>query len=224
MTANRVRQNKIWNKGTCSKVEYDKIRSGIQELVDKFLFSDMKTPELPKQKLSVLRKDKILTALEEIVSELAIQLNLTTLQIKSVVNTSVDVLAKHFGLKPWQNHELHERVTSQVRAKLKYEDLDNKDARLRILEEKIEMDIKHLKLTAKQAKRLEALMVEEEALRESLSKMERLRMLKRVIADIKDDFKTEKKEQESGPPKLTSVNLIAINNLIREKAIENAVA
>jgi len=71
-------------------------------------------------------------------------------QIKSVVNTSVDVLAKHFGLKPWQNHELHERVTSQVRAKLKYEDLDNKDARLRILEEKIEMDIKHLKLTAKQ--------------------------------------------------------------------------
>jgi len=70
------------------------------------------------------------------------------------------------------------------------------------------------------AKRLEALMVEEEALRESLSKMERLRMLKRVIADIKDDFKTEKKEQESGPPKLTSVNLIAINNLIREKAIE----
>lgn len=71
-----------------------------------------------------------------------------------------------------------------------------------------------------QAKRLEAFMVQEEAAKEGLSKEERLRMLKRVIADIKDDFKSEKLEEESGPPKLSSVNIMNINNLIRQKALE----
>lgn len=63
-------------------------------------------------------------------------------------------------------------------------------------------------------------MIEEEAVREGLSKSERLRMLKRVFADIKDDFKTELQEQESAPPKLSSVNIISIKNLIKQKALE----
>jgi hypothetical protein len=66
------------------------------------------------------------------------------------VDISVKILAKHLDLKRSQKEELHERVTSQLRKMLKIEDEDNKDARLRRLEERIENDIEKYKLSAKQ--------------------------------------------------------------------------
>ncbi|XP_031566962.1 uncharacterized protein LOC116301932 [Actinia tenebrosa] len=208
--------------------EYVQIRSGIKELVDKMLHRNLliEDEEHAKKKIKSsptsagLREERIVLAMEEIIQELAIRLNLTTMQTKKVVDISVKVLAKHRGLNSFQREELHERVTSQVRKMLDIEDEDNKDARLRRLEERIEKNIEKYKLSAKQVKTIEGLMVEEEAVEEGLTKEERVRMLKRVYADVIDDLRAQRNEQKIKPPNLNDVQLTAINHLIRQKAIE----
>ncbi|XP_032230418.2 uncharacterized protein LOC116613997 [Nematostella vectensis] len=209
--------------------EYAKVKSGIHELVTMYLNSEKVKPIhpsptarqniLPHEPQREEKTEDVIAVLEDMLEEIAFRFNLTTRQSKQMIHASVKVLSGELNLTPHQRKGLSERVTSHVRARLELEDEDNRDARLRRLEELVEGDMEKYHLSALKLRRLEALKVEEEAIKENLSKAEKMRMLKRMYTDVVNDLQEQVKEAKpQSRPVFSKQSVSAILQALNSKA------